>query len=115
MFVSVGCGGAGVLRGTSQGKLLADLAAGVGSQLLTDRLNMTGPNWIPPDPSRGSVRNCKLRLSNSRPEESVERRISDFTLCGEVLPVCLSLAFPVSISHEITRSIPRAKEVRFPV
>lgn len=50
MFVSVGCGGAGVLRGTSQGKLLADLAAGVGSQLLTDRLNMTGPNWIPPDP-----------------------------------------------------------------
>ncbi len=49
------------------------------------------------------MRNCKLRLSNSRPEESVERRISDFTLCGEVLPVCLSLAFPVSISHEITQ------------
>jgi glycine/D-amino acid oxidase-like deaminating enzyme len=52
VFASVGCGGAGVVRGTIQGKLLADLACGAESQLLHDRLNMRGPTWLPPEPFR---------------------------------------------------------------
>ena len=52
MFASVGCGGAGVVRGTIHGKLLAELACGAQSPLLSDRLNRAGPNWLPPEPFR---------------------------------------------------------------
>jgi len=47
LFVSAGCGGAGVTRGTIHGKLLAELASGVHSALLSDRLAQKGPNWLP--------------------------------------------------------------------
>ncbi|MCZ0733452.1 NAD(P)/FAD-dependent oxidoreductase [Phreatobacter sp. AB_2022a] len=53
LFVSAGCGGAGVTRGTIHGRLLAELAHGVPSQLLSDRLALDGPNWLPPEPLRG--------------------------------------------------------------
>ncbi|WP_343315167.1 FAD-binding oxidoreductase [Brucella sp. BE17] len=53
VFSSVGCGGAGVIRGSIQGKLLADLAQNAQSQLLSDRLKMKGPNWPPPEPRLG--------------------------------------------------------------
>ncbi|RWI66743.1 FAD-binding oxidoreductase [Mesorhizobium sp.] len=53
LYVSAGCQGAGVLRGSIQGKLLAEMACGSQSSLLTDRLMLTGPNWIPPEPFRG--------------------------------------------------------------
>lgn len=52
IFASVGCGGAGVARGAIQGKLLAELACGSQSSLLSDRLNLDGPNWLPPEPFR---------------------------------------------------------------
>ncbi|CAN7673599.1 NAD(P)/FAD-dependent oxidoreductase [Bosea sp. LjRoot237] len=52
LFASVGCGGAGVTRGTIHGKLLAELACGSQSTLLTDRLALRGPNWLPPEPFR---------------------------------------------------------------
>lgn len=52
LFVSVGCGGAGVVRGTSQGKLLAELASGFQNLLLESRLELGGPNWLPPEPLR---------------------------------------------------------------
>ncbi|QEL27158.1 FAD-binding oxidoreductase (plasmid) [Bosea sp. F3-2] len=54
LFVSAGCGGAGVTRGTIQGKLLAELACGSQSPLLSDRLAQSGPNWLPPEPLRGT-------------------------------------------------------------
>jgi glycine/D-amino acid oxidase-like deaminating enzyme len=71
MFVSVGCGGAGVLRGTSQGVLLADLASGVGSQLLTDRLSMNGPSWIPPEPF--AMIGAKLQIAFEELQAGKER------------------------------------------
>lgn len=52
LYASVGCGGAGVVRGTIHGKLLAELASGSQSALLSDRLAQKGPNWLPPEPLR---------------------------------------------------------------
>lgn len=52
IFASVGCGGAGVTRGTIHGRLLAELACGSQSRLLSDRLALSGPNWLPPEPFR---------------------------------------------------------------
>ncbi|MGH6862319.1 MAG: NAD(P)/FAD-dependent oxidoreductase [Phyllobacterium sp.] len=52
LYASAGCGGAGVVRGTIHGKLLADLACEVRSPLLDDRLKLKGPNWLPPEPLR---------------------------------------------------------------
>jgi len=53
LYASAGCGGAGVVRGTVHGKLLADLAEGFQSSLLSDRLKQKGPNWLPPEPLKG--------------------------------------------------------------
>jgi glycine/D-amino acid oxidase-like deaminating enzyme len=61
LFVSAGCGGAGVTRGTIQGKLLAELACGLRSQLLSDRLAQNGPDWLPPEPLRGA--GAKLQIA----------------------------------------------------
>lgn len=61
MFVSAGCGGAGVTRGTIQGKLLAELARGSSSSLLNDRLAQHGPKWLPPEPFRGT--GAKLQIA----------------------------------------------------
>lgn len=52
IYASVGCNGAGVLRGSIQGKLLAEMACGQQSKLLSDQLSLEGPNWIPPEPFR---------------------------------------------------------------
>lgn len=52
LFASVGCGGAGVTRGTIHGKLLAEMACGSQSSLLSDRLAQNAPNWLPPEPFR---------------------------------------------------------------
>lgn len=53
LYASVGCGGAGVVRGTINGKLLAEYACGCQSPLLTTRLDQKGPSWLPPEPFRG--------------------------------------------------------------
>jgi glycine/D-amino acid oxidase-like deaminating enzyme len=52
LFVSAGCGGAGLARGAVHGKLLAELAIGRPSSLLDHRLGMNAPNWLPPEPLR---------------------------------------------------------------
>jgi glycine/D-amino acid oxidase-like deaminating enzyme len=52
LYTSAGCGGAGVVRGTVEGRLLADLAHGVQSDLLSARLKAKGPDWLPPEPLR---------------------------------------------------------------
>lgn len=52
LYASVGCNGAGVLRGSIQGRLLAELACDEGSDLLSDQLKLEGPNWLPPEPIR---------------------------------------------------------------
>ncbi|ASM74348.1 MULTISPECIES: NAD(P)/FAD-dependent oxidoreductase [Roseobacteraceae] len=52
IYVSAGCGGAGLARGAIHGRLLAELASGQTSQLLKDRLGMKRPTWLPPEPLR---------------------------------------------------------------
>lgn len=60
LYASVGCAGAGVLRATIHGKLLAEMAVGFQSPLLTDRLSLAGPSWLPPEPLRGMAATAKL-------------------------------------------------------
>ncbi len=52
IFVAAGCNGSGVVRGTINGHLLAEMALGGQSALLSDRLALKGPDWIPPEPFR---------------------------------------------------------------
>ncbi|MDR5744754.1 FAD-dependent oxidoreductase [Caballeronia sp. LZ029] len=52
LYASVGCNGAGVLKGSVFGKLLGEMAMGVDSAALTDVLGFDGPTWLPPDPIR---------------------------------------------------------------
>ncbi|MYN13692.1 FAD-dependent oxidoreductase [Pusillimonas sp. TS35] len=52
LYASAGCNGAGVLRGSIQGKLLAELACREDSDTLSDLMKLEGPNWIPPEPMR---------------------------------------------------------------
>ncbi|MCF6327909.1 MAG: FAD-binding oxidoreductase [Devosiaceae bacterium] len=61
------CGGynaAGVSRGTIMGRLIADLALGGQSELLSDALNLIKPNLIPPRPFFDI--GARLRLSGER-------------------------------------------------
>jgi glycine/D-amino acid oxidase-like deaminating enzyme len=52
LFCAAGCNGSGVVRGSINGKLLAEMACGSQSDLLSDRLSLEGPNWLPPEPAR---------------------------------------------------------------
>ncbi len=52
MYASVGCNGAGVLKGSVYGKLLAELILNQDSQELSDVLAMETPSWLPPEPIR---------------------------------------------------------------
>ena len=52
VFVAAGCNGSGIVRGTINGHLLAEMACGGQSSLLADRLSLAPPNWIPPEPFR---------------------------------------------------------------
>ncbi len=52
MSERVGCNGAGVLKGTIYGKLLAEMMAGVESRELSDVLGVGEPSWMPPEPIR---------------------------------------------------------------
>jgi glycine/D-amino acid oxidase-like deaminating enzyme len=52
MFVSLGCNGAGVLKGSMFGKLLGEMACGHESPELTDALGLERPTWLPPEPVR---------------------------------------------------------------
>lgn len=47
---SIACNGANISRGTTAGELLADLIAGVDSDLLKDQLAIPKPSWLPPEP-----------------------------------------------------------------
>ncbi|WP_426420665.1 NAD(P)/FAD-dependent oxidoreductase [Bradyrhizobium genosp. A] len=66
LYASVACQGAGVLRGSIHGKLLAEMACGCQSPLLTDRLKLSGPDWIPPEPFRGIGALAKMGLEHWR-------------------------------------------------
>jgi glycine/D-amino acid oxidase-like deaminating enzyme len=52
LYASVGCNGAGVIKGTIYGKLLAEQIVGQSSAMLDDLAAFERPNWLPPDPLR---------------------------------------------------------------
>lgn len=52
LYASLGCNGAGVLKGSMFGKLLGEMAVGADSSYLSDALSLEPPNWLPPEPFR---------------------------------------------------------------
>ncbi|UVM54149.1 FAD-binding oxidoreductase [Pseudomonas sp. B21-012] len=50
VFAVAGCNGSGVARGTLWGRLLAELASGQSSPLLTSVMARAQPGWLPPKP-----------------------------------------------------------------
>ncbi|AWP77824.1 NAD(P)/FAD-dependent oxidoreductase [Bordetella bronchiseptica] len=52
LYASVGCNGAGVIKGTIYGKLLGEQVAGHRSAMLDDLASFEKPNWLPPEPLR---------------------------------------------------------------
>ena len=69
IFISIGCNGAGMLKGTVFGKLLGEMACGHQSTELADALGFQRPNWLPPEPIRrlavvGAIR-YQRRLAGS--------------------------------------------------
>ncbi len=65
LYASVGCNGAGVLKGSVFGKLLGEMAMGISSQALTDVLGFDGPTWLPPDPIRRIAVTSAIRYQAS--------------------------------------------------
>ena len=70
LFASLGCNGAGVLKGSTYGKLLGEMAMGAQSSQLSDALSLEGPNWLPPEPIRriGVVSSIKYQAALAGPE-----------------------------------------------
>lgn len=66
LYASVGCNGAGVLKGTCYGKLLAELMVGQKTQELADVLAMDKPNWLPPEPLRGAAVKTAIYLQKRK-------------------------------------------------
>lgn len=52
VFISIGCNGAGMLKGSMFGKLLGEMACGHESAELADALGFQRPSWLPPEPIR---------------------------------------------------------------
>lgn len=52
IYVSIGCNGAGMLKGSVFGKLLGEMACGAESPELADALGFERPSWLPPEPIR---------------------------------------------------------------
>ena len=50
VYSAAGCNGSGVARGTLWGRLLAEMASGGQSALLTSVLDNANPGWLPPRP-----------------------------------------------------------------
>lgn len=67
VYASLGCNGAGVLKGSIYGKLLAEMAAGSQSRLLSDVLSLERPTWLPPEPFRriGVISAIKYQASRA--------------------------------------------------
>jgi glycine/D-amino acid oxidase-like deaminating enzyme len=66
IFVSLGCNGAGVLKGSMFGKLLGEMASGHESPELKDALSLDQPTWLPPDPIRRIAVVSAIRFQKHR-------------------------------------------------
>lgn len=52
IYISIGCNGAGMLKGSMFGKLLGEMACGHQSPELAQALGFERPTWLPPEPIR---------------------------------------------------------------
>ncbi|MGU7771606.1 NAD(P)/FAD-dependent oxidoreductase [Burkholderia sp. MR1-5-21] len=52
LYISAGCNGVGILKGSMFGRLLGELALGIDSNELHDVLESEKPTWLPPEPFR---------------------------------------------------------------
>lgn len=69
LYASLGCNGAGVLKGTTYGKLLAELICGAESEDLSNALSMQGPSWLPPEPIRKIAVSSAIKYHAARAKE----------------------------------------------
>ncbi|VVP92985.1 Gamma-glutamylputrescine oxidoreductase [Pseudomonas fluorescens] len=66
VFAVAGCNGSGVARGTLWGRLLAELASGVGSTLLQSVMERAQPGWLPPKPLLDIGAMLRMRIETAR-------------------------------------------------
>lgn len=52
LFAAAGCNGSGILKGSMNGRLLAEMACGHASRDVEAAQAWGGPNWLPPEPVR---------------------------------------------------------------
>ncbi|HKI01109.1 MAG TPA: FAD-binding oxidoreductase [Thermoanaerobaculia bacterium] len=71
LFAAAGYTGAGIAMGTTAGMLLADLAAGEGSELLEAMLSLPEPDRLPPQPFLGLGARWKVRQMNAAAAETL--------------------------------------------
>ena len=60
LYGMAGSNGVGLAKGTIGGKLLAEMALGETSELLSDMLAYPPPNWVPPEPFLGIGASLRL-------------------------------------------------------
>lgn len=66
IYASLGCNGAGVLKGTAYGQLLAEMIMGGQSSQLSDALALEKPSWLPPEPLRQIAVKTAIKFQKSR-------------------------------------------------
>ncbi|NOL49901.1 NAD(P)/FAD-dependent oxidoreductase [Pelistega europaea] len=71
IYISVGCNGAGMIKGTIFGKLLGEMVCGLHSPQLADALGFQRPSWIPPEPIRSIA--VKSAIQYQRFKAGLER------------------------------------------
>jgi glycine/D-amino acid oxidase-like deaminating enzyme len=71
VFAVAGCNGSGVARGTLWGRLLAELASGVDSPLLTSVMRRAQPGWLPPRPLLDIGAMLRMRVEAIRAKSEI--------------------------------------------
>lgn len=71
VFISAGCNGSGVVKGTTHGKYLAEMVVGMDSEELRVLLSMEKPSYLPPEPMRGL--GAKIAIRYQREKAGLER------------------------------------------
>lgn len=66
LFAAAGCNGSGILKGSMNGKLLAEMAAGHESATLAQARLLEGPSWLPPEPVRRLGVQAAIRYQTRR-------------------------------------------------
>lgn len=71
VFAVAGCNGSGVARGTLWGRLLAELASGIDSQVLQSVIERAQPGWLPPKPLLDIGAMLRMRVETARARSEI--------------------------------------------